>query len=402
MKYFNILLVILIAFSANLSAQDKSSSTGSMQLKIDVSDDNGIDAITQIVTLHKLKASEIEPFIRARLSRYGAVHVNDATNTIIITDKPLKVKDLASLVLKLDETGSMNFLRLETEAIKLRNILPSTIRPYVLKRLSAEGSVDINDALNLLIITDLRSRIDNIKSFIPQFDILPKQLMVELKVYDITKLDSRSTGLDLFQLMKSAGGGASYSYYRYHNDGNASENASLQANVNLNYDELISYIEQNASNHKIVLASSPMVMVQNRNWGRISTNLNYYNNDDYYQRAYYSDQISFSVLPRISDSEIIELDVNIDFDNSSEASFDCNLDSYVTTSNDKTVLLGKISKKVETKYRSGIPYLKDIPVLGFFFGKEVKISEDHQFLVLATPHIYEAGSGMTDSLKTKE
>ncbi|MDO9392296.1 MAG: hypothetical protein Q7U71_11070, partial [bacterium] len=167
MKIVNILLVILCFCSASLMAQDKSASTGSMQLKIDVSDDNGTDAITQIVTLKKLKASEIEPFIRARLSRYGAVHVNDATNTIIITDKPLKVKDLASLVLKLDETGSMNFLRLETEAIKLKYIAPSKIRPYIEKRLSSEGIISYNDELNMLVITDLKSRIENIKKILP-------------------------------------------------------------------------------------------------------------------------------------------------------------------------------------------------------------------------------------------
>lgn len=398
--------------------QNTSNSTGSLQLKIDVADDNGVDAVTQVVVLKNLVASEIEPFIQARLSRYGTVQVNDPTNTIIITDKAVKVKDLVSLVQKLDETGIKDFLRLETEAIKLKYIAPSRIRPYIETRLSREGSAFYNDELNMLIITDLKSRIENAKKIIPQFDVMPKQVAVDFKIYDISSIKGSKTGLDLFELLRvidvnassnfqnskhsnkqySDYGGTDNEYY----SSSTNNSRSVYINSNLDYSRLLTAIEQNTTNNEIHLASNPVVLVQNRNWGEISSDVSYYyepsrNNSGI---SYY-DRLNVTVFPKITEAGIVELAVRINFDNYTQSSTEGLLESNVTTTNNKTVLLGKISKKIEKKDRRGIPGLKDIPVLGFLFGKTVKIEEDHQFLVLATPHIYNAGTGMSDSLNIK-
>lgn len=412
-------LALLLVMVFNGFAQNASNSTGSLQLKIDVADDNGVDAVTQVVILKNLVASEIEPFIQARLSRYGAVQVNDPTNTIIITDKPIKVKDLVSLVQKLDESGIKDFLRLETEAIKLKYIAPSKIRHYIEKRLSSEGIISYNDELNLLIITDLKSRIENIKRILPQFDIMPKQVAVELKVYDVTSIKGSKIGLDLFELLQSLDGSGRYSVNRsdnvnksYYNNGtyesdnynqNNYNSRSLYADLYANYDQIIKNIEQNATNNNLYLASSPMILVQNRNWGQISSDVRYYyEHSTNYQSLLYNDRLNVSVFPKITEADIVELNIRINFENYTQSSFDGFLESNVTTCNNKTVLLGKISKKIEKKEHRGIPFLKDIPVLGFLFGKEIKISENHQFLVLATPHIYNAGAGTTDSLNIKQ
>lgn len=418
MKSLNLAIAIIVVASLNLYAQDKSNSTGRLQLNIDVADDNGVDAITQVVILKNLVASEIEPFIQARLSRYGAVQVNDPTNTIIITDKPTKVKDLVSLVQKLDETGIKDFLRLETEAIKLKYIAPSKIRPYVEKRLSSEGIISYNDELNMLVITDLKSRIENIKKILPQFDVMPKQVVVELKIYDLTSITGTKTGLDLFEMLQTMNGTGGYRISKgdyaskqYSNNNNSENNyysqssnfnRSLNADLYVNYDQIIDNIEQNAAQNKLFLASNPVLLVQNRTWGQMSSEVSYYYDHSQYQGLGYNDRVSVSLFPKITETDIVELNVRINIDNYTQSTIDGFLESNVTTVNNKTILLGKISKKITKTNRRGIPYLKDIPVLGFFFGKEVKVTEDHQFLVLATPHIYEAGSGMTDSLNIKE
>jgi len=377
-----------------------------------------VDAVTQVVVLKNLVASEIEPFIQARLSRYGTVQVNDPTNTIIITDKAIKVKDLVSLVQKLDETGIKDFLRLETEAIKLRYIAPSKIRPYIEKRLSREGSAFYNDELNMLIITDLKSRIENIKKILPQFDIMPKQVAVDFKIYDISSIKGSKTGLDLFELLRVINLNASanaqnskYSNKQYSDNGsidneyyssstNSSKNISL--NSSADYARLLSALEQNTTNNNIHLASNPIVLVQNRNWGEISSDVNYYYEPtEYNSRMTYYDRLRVNVFPKITEGNIVELAVSIHFENYTQSSVDGFLESNITTTNDSPVLLGKISKKIEKSDRRGIPGLKDIPVLGFLFGKTVKIEEEHQFLVLATPHIFNAGIGMTDTLNVK-
>ncbi|MDO9392095.1 MAG: hypothetical protein Q7U71_10030, partial [bacterium] len=244
------------------------------------------------------------------------------------------------------------------------------------------------------------------------------QVVVELKIYDLTSIKGSKTGLDLFELLQTVNGSGRYSVSKsenvnkHYSNNDGSEDRSYyqsngfgrSANADLyaNFDDIIDNIEQNAAQNKLFLAASPSLLVQNRTWGQMSSEVSYYYDHSQYQGLGYNDRVSISLFPKITETDIVELNVRISIDNYTQSTIDGFLESNVTTVNNKTILLGKISKKITKTNRRGIPYLKDIPVLGFFFGKEVKVTEDHQFLVLATPHIYEAGAGMTDSLNIKE
>ncbi len=401
-------LVALLIIAGAMTAQNNSTSTGTISLNLSVSDDNGIDAVTEIITLKNIRASEIEPFIRLRLSRYGTVQVNDALNMLVITDKQPKIKDLSSLVRSLDVQGFKDFLRLETEAVTLKYIAPSTVKPYIEKRLSPEGSVEINDNLNMFIITDLRSRIENIKRILPQFDVMPKQATVEFRFYDITNIDASQVGLDVFEILKQIDGSGSYNYserkgsdqHNYNSATSSSDQSSAEKgwsfNAYANTSRLLAQLDQISGKNKSLLVANPVVLVQNRKWGEISSYANFDFSRPYNSPGLFSDDILISVFPKITEGDFVDLTVHLELDNYGKADSRNTVESSFATAADRPSLVGKVVKRVVRREKVGIPGLKDIPGLGLLFGKQTSVEESRQLLVFVIPHICAAGESLSE------
>ncbi len=196
-RLFYMLWVFSISVSL-LYGQEK----GKVKFQIQgVIEDLSIYAKTKIVKLKNLRASEVEPFIRTRLSSYGAVQVNDITNEIIITDREPKLTDLVNLVKKLDEGGIKKFVHLETDVLYPRYVKPSKLLAVVEKNLSPEGSAFVDDELNAVIVTDVRSKIDRIREIMCILDRPAKQLWLEAKFVTINKQYLKEIGFNLNELL---------------------------------------------------------------------------------------------------------------------------------------------------------------------------------------------------------
>jgi general secretion pathway protein D len=53
----------------------------------------------------------------------------------------------------------------------------------------------------------------------------------------------------------------------------------------------------------------------------------------------------------------------------------------------ETIILGGFIRSSEDKAKSGVPYLKDIPLLGYLFNKTSRTSERKELLVLMRPTV---------------
>lgn len=177
---------------------------GSMQLNLEVADPGGTETVTGTVVLNHIRASEIEPFVAARLSRYGAVQVNDPMNMLIITDMEKKVADLIKTVKALDSPKLKDFLRLETVIIPVKNLQASQLINLIREKLSREAVVKIDDNLNTLIITDVKSKIDQAKTLIAQLDRPIRQVMIEAKIVEIQNGTDSRLGVDWRNILQSA------------------------------------------------------------------------------------------------------------------------------------------------------------------------------------------------------
>ncbi len=169
-------LLLLLVMSSPLFAQLSDGSKGRLKLDVEVQDELGIDTVSQVVQLKNIQASEIEPFIQARLCRWGAVQVNDALNMVVITDKRAKLNDLTALVRQMDTPKLKDFLRLETVSIPLNYTSPETVKSLVSAQVSKEGRLIVDKAHNALVITDLKSKIESIRRIVAQLDVFSPQV----------------------------------------------------------------------------------------------------------------------------------------------------------------------------------------------------------------------------------
>jgi type II secretory pathway component GspD/PulD (secretin) len=174
---------------------------GSIKLDLQVDEDSSVYTKTVMVKLEKLDAAEVEPFVKKSLSKYGSVSVNSQANNLVITDIEPKLSDLVAFVKDMDSLGIENFVQLETEVIKLNNVQASSLVNILKERLSGEGTLESDDSLNVLVVTDVRGKIDYVKDIIEKLDMPPEQIIIEAKIVEVSDTDFSDVGIDLTALL---------------------------------------------------------------------------------------------------------------------------------------------------------------------------------------------------------
>jgi type IV pilus assembly protein PilQ len=66
--------------------------------------------------------------------------------------------------------------------------------------------------------------------------------------------------------------------------------------------------------------------------------------------------------------------------------------SNVLVQDTQTVVLGGIFRKIEDDREAGIPYLRNVPGLGWLFKRVLKSHRREELLVFLTPKIVSAGT----------
>ncbi len=378
------LMVLGVIFMVTPIRAEKPSKLGKVKIEIEAFEDRTIYAKTRIVPLKNLRASEIEPFIRSRLSSYGAVQVNDAANTLIITDMEPKLSDLVKLVKGLDAKGIKEFVRLETQTLHPKYVLPSKLDSILIRNLSPDGSIYVDDDLNAIMITDVSSRIERIKEILAKLDAPPKQVLIEGKLVVVDSEYLRKLGLHLPSVIQGAlertNIGVSLHEQTYKRDydddeddynrdyAHTDEIYNVNANVSIDLPTLISLIDQFVEEGGANITSFPSIVIQNNKRGEI----------------YIPDNVRLSLLPHIGAGDFTNLDLEFKAGGNG-------VNTTVMVKDGKTFALGGIEYIQESVVEKGIPILRSIPLLGWLFKRETKVTTKKELVALITPHILEFG-----------
>jgi type II secretory pathway component GspD/PulD (secretin) len=428
--------------SSPLFAQLSDGSKGRLKLDVEVQDELGIDTVSQVVQLKNIQASEIEPFIQARLSRWGAVQVNDALNMVVITDKRAKLNDLTALVRQMDTPKLKDFLRLETVSIPLNYTSPETVKSLVSAQVSKEGRLIVDKAHNALVITDLKSKIESIRRIVAQLDVFSPQVQIDAVVVEISGDTLQKAGLDL-EALRTVQGSAS-GQISSNRSSTASEDITRNYDANgkltdahqsihnsnvagypfwsvgggVNLDQLFNVVNLWVNQNKARILTRTTLVTSNNETGSLSagdkvyyrtlgsrpqdsTNTTYYNTAAAVTNLYGSANQSESsaagglqvrILPLIGKDDVVQLSILANLDNLTGWSPEGapifenrSTQSKVTLKNGETFLLSGLQKTTQVDSEKGIPVLRSI--LPFIFSKKTKSKQQHEIWVLLTPHI---------------
>lgn len=302
--------------------------------------------------------------------------------------------------------------------------------------LSKRGSAVIDPRTNQLFVTDIASKIEDIRRLIVKTDVASKQVLIEARLVEANDGFSRNLGakLGVSDLRTQRGGDSGYEVSgntRVAVSGNlngvatttgqpanASDAAASSTLVNLpaaslggvNPSSIAFSLFSSAANRflnlelsaleadsKGKIISSPRVLTADRTVAVVEQGV-----ELPYQQATSSGATSVTfkkanlrleVTPQITPDGNVILEVDINKDSKGEsttAGFAVNtqhVKTSVMVENGGTVVLGGIYTQTDTNDASKVPFLGDVPVLGYLFKTTSVATAKTELLVFITPKI---------------
>lgn len=136
------------------------------------------------------KAAEVSEIFNLLRSNVGKVIVDDRTNTVIISDIPQVMTDIASAMTDIDiPTESEVFNLRYSQAEDIQEKLKSIVNPVT-------GSLEIDSRSNKIFVRDLPDRVEQVRALIHEFDMQPAQVLIEAKVMEVQLDDQMRFGID--------------------------------------------------------------------------------------------------------------------------------------------------------------------------------------------------------------
>jgi type IV pilus assembly protein PilQ len=289
--------------------------------------------------------------------------------------------------------------------------------------LSARGKIEADQRTNTLIVRDIRSSIEDIQSLVNRLDTRTPQVLIESNLIETTPTFSRALGIQMETLFNK---GRVRSSTRFRadppfNEGSLTffENATpiftpasgfSFAYLGNSVAALLSAAEAEG-NVKIISRPSVVTLnnvesqIESANIVRIRTSAATVGEAGTLREIRAG--ITLKVTPQVSADGFVLLNITaksstLDFgrtvdgipqENTREAK------ANVLVRDGETVVIGGIMKDTGSNSETGVPYLKDIPVLGWLFKKSSWQKDFEELVVFITPRIMAAGS---ENLPTAE
>jgi len=284
--------------------------------------------------------------------------------------------------------------------------------------LRGEINITVDEIRNTLIIEAIPADYRVIENILKQVDVLPRQVLIEVTIAEIT-------------LDKSTEMGIEWTYVK--GDGNLSTSlldASL-GSAGFKYtigmaDRWTSALSFLASNDKVDILSAPSVLASDNKEAKIeiskeipvaSSEYTYTSSEDPLLETsieYRDTGVILAVTPHINErglvtmevsQEVSELSTYVNVGSSEYPSFTKRIvETSLTVKHAQTIVIGGIIQETISDESSGAPWLIDIPIIRYLFGKETKKVTKTELIILITPHVIislEDVDAVTEEFKSK-
>ncbi len=295
-------------------------------------------------------------------------------------------------------------------------LLPGQVTPI---------SITSDDGNNSLVFFSTPRQYGLIQDALRQLDTLPLQVLIEAAITEVTLNNQLQYGVEW--RFSGSGGAATLT------EGGPT-NALVQAFPGFSYffansnGNIAAALNELSDITTVKVLSAPKVLVLNNHTaslqvgdevpilqaqvtstaGSIDGSLPVTNEVDYRDTG-----VILNVTPRVNDSGLVLLDISQEVSDVSSTTTSAinsptiqerKISSSIAVKDGQTVALGGLIRDNNTQEKTGIPYLNDIPVLGFLFGATNIQDKRTELLVLLTPRVVrnaEDVKTITDELREK-
>ncbi len=306
----------------------------------------------------------------------------------------------------------------------------SEVEEALEKFISSEGSISSNPGTSNIIVTDYESKIGAIDLFIEEIDRITPQVLVEVRIYDVTSKDRFDFGINwsvgtnsvLGATLGTGSGGTiggqtgKVTPFIRSNRDSATNKASSSSNAirygiltpDINFDiELIAEEEDLTA----TLLANPRILVLD-NQEAIFKSVS----EIPYQELSETSQggtigttefrevgVELKVIPHVARDDMIRLHVMPEFSvatgavsvggfslpsgNQQPVVDKRNADTKLLIENGQTMVLAGLRRKEVQTQNNKIPLLGDLPLVGGLFGFQGEEAVNSEIIVFITPHV---------------
>ena len=264
-----------------------------------------------------------------------------------------------------------------------------------------------NPQNNALLIYATATERDTIEAMLRKIDILPLQVRIDATIAEVTLNDSLSYGTQFFFKAGGINGALNFSppgaiasrllnnfpgfVLSGPNNGNAALSA-LQAvtNVKVLSSPQVLVLDNEAARLQV---GNLVPYLTSSSQSTISNGSPVINSIDYRETG-----VIMEVTPRVNSGGLVTLDISqevSDIDTTATSNsqiqsptfLERKVSSRVVVQDGQTVGLAGLIRDNASRSNSGIPWLKDIPLLGLLAGNQNNVRGRTELLVLITPHV---------------
>lgn len=371
---------------------------------------------TYIYKPKNAKALELKQILRDMLSQYGVVYINEQSNEIYITDVAEKIADLKNVIASLDVSGITAGNNLVSEVIYLTHDNVADLEPLIRHKLSNEGRMFQVPAQNALAITDIPSKIAEVKALLAALDVPVKHIAIDITIVEFNNQNFSRLGINLFNWLQELN---VYVHAQGNTPADLTKNAivelrsptrygwglpqfdagkALHVSGGIGLSDIVQFICENGDGS--VLASTRLITKNSKEtklWSRERIPVSFSEHEDMQRQSwdYFADAgISVTVKPDVQEDSLINLVIDPSISDLTGWSpkgmpiiFDRSLHTEVKVKNNALFALGGLKKRETIKVRRGIPGLRDVPVLKYLFSVEHKVDLEREVLMFIRPTI---------------
>lgn len=337
-------------------------------------------------------------------SSIGSVIIDELTGTILLIDTPKKIEEMEKAIARIDIPTIERVIPTITEEFELSYARAGEIRPEIEAALTEQvGRVRVDERTNKLMVTDLAHNMERIRQIIDAFDAKTREVLIEAKIIEVALSDDYAFGIEWEKVFSDIDIIGSFPPAM---PGSSSMIANIGTLDSQSYKIALQFIEEVG---KTRILSSPQMTVLHNEEARfmvgtrepylVQTITRGEVTDIVAEDVEFIDVgVTLFVTPRINKEGYVRMDIRpevstirdwlrVDGQDRIPIVDTSNLETSVLVKDGHTIILAGFIKETDSKDRSRVPFLGNIPLIGNAFRNVRDSYQKRELVIFLTPRV---------------
>jgi len=299
---------------------------------------------------------------------------------------------------------------LETRVVKLNYANASELSASLAASLTRRGNIQVDRRTNSLIITDLANVVDSVEKMALSLDATTPQIEITAKLMDVDAEALRDIGIDwnvgeenldplTSPVPLQPGNDPDQSLTARVHEPLGNPSGTISYGLIKNWGSLAARLDMLEQNRKANIISNPRITTVDNREAKIVVGqkipLIVQDVAGNPVSQLQTIGIQLKVTPHLTEDKKVIMDLHPEVSDLSTQSTvqggviinTAEADTRVMVDDGQTAVIGGLIRTNDSMVRRGVPFLKDIPLLGFLFRSNTNVRQNRELIIFVTPRI---------------